>query len=63
MFWILLALLSSTAAHAQGVQHMVDEGAPDACRDVEAYKDKVPENDSDYLQVWWNAGVCENWSK
>ena len=36
--------------------------APDACRDVEAYKDKAPEDDSRYLQISWNTWMCETWA-
>ena len=35
---------------------------PDACKDVEAYKDKATEDDSGYLQISWNTWVCETWA-
>lgn len=63
VFWILFALLISTATYGQSARNSADTGGPpDACRDVETYKDKAPEDDSGYLQISWNTWMCETWA-
>lgn len=57
IFWILSALLISTAAYGQSAHPPASQGDP-----PEACKDKAPEEDSAYLQISWNTWTCETWA-
>jgi hypothetical protein len=48
--------------HGTAHQSSSQAEAPDACRDVETYKGKAPDDDSGYLQISWNAWMCEAWA-
>ncbi len=61
---ILFSLLISTATYGQSAQRSASPaGAPDACKDVEAYKDKAPEDHNDFLSVWFNTWQCHEWAE
>ena len=63
-FWVLFGFLISTAAYGQSAQPPASPaGAPEACNDVEAYKDNAPGDYYGSFQVSQNVLQCESWAE
>ena len=61
--WVLLSFLISTAAYGQSAQPpALPAGAPEACNDVETYKDNAPAHYYDF-DVWQNVEQCDAWAE
>jgi hypothetical protein len=62
MFWILLALLSSTAAHAQSAPDIPLATGADACHYALIYKSMNLVGSQAALAVPINLGLCQDWA-